>query len=85
MRRTTVRNDRTLGLIVLFVPSLPTVVSENTATGHFEVYCDGVGLFLTKIDGAPAPGRLVLFSSAGEHIRRRVCRAVDVVQRICLS
>lgn len=33
--------------------------------GHFEVYCDWVGIFLTKIDGAPAPGRLVLFSYLG--------------------
>ena len=33
-----------------------------TATGQFEVYCDGIGIFLTKIDGAPAPRRLVLFS-----------------------
>jgi hypothetical protein len=26
------------------------------------VYCDGVGIFLAKIDGAPAPRKLVLFS-----------------------
>jgi hypothetical protein len=26
------------------------------------VYCDGVGIFLAKIDGAPAPQKLVLFS-----------------------
>jgi hypothetical protein len=34
----------------------------STATGQFEVYCDGVGIFLAKIDGAPSPGKLVLFS-----------------------
>jgi hypothetical protein len=26
------------------------------------VYCDGVGIFLSNIDGAPALGKLVLFS-----------------------
>jgi hypothetical protein len=47
-------------LIVLFVPLLLPQASAATATGHFEVYCDGVGIFLAKIDGAP--GKLVLFS-----------------------
>jgi len=54
-----------LGLIVLFFPRLPKPASAPTATGHFEVYCDGVGLFLAKIDGAPASGKLVLFSRLG--------------------
>ena len=54
-----------LSLIVLFVPSLPTLASEDAATGHFEIYCDGIGLFLSKIDGAPASGKLVLFSELG--------------------
>jgi hypothetical protein len=49
------------GLVVLFQP-LPTLASASSATGHFEVYCDGVGLFLTKIEGAPASRKLVLFS-----------------------
>jgi hypothetical protein len=35
------------------------------ASGQFEVYCDGVGIFLAKLDGAPAPGKLVLFSRIG--------------------
>jgi hypothetical protein len=47
---------------MLFVtPSLSTAAMA-TPTGHFEVYCDGVGIFLAKIDGAPSPGKLVLFS-----------------------
>ncbi len=41
--------------------ALPSVA---TATGHFEVYCDGVGIFLAKIDSA-ASGKLVLFSLLG--------------------
>ena len=53
-----------LSIIVLFVPPLPTLASENTAAGHFEVYCDGVGLFLAKIGGVPS-GKLVLFSELG--------------------
>jgi len=49
-----------LSLVTLFAPSL--LSQASAATGHFEVYCDGVGIFLTKIDGAPASGKLVLFS-----------------------
>jgi hypothetical protein len=51
-----------LGLITLFAPPLLPLASAAMATGHFEVYCDGVGIFLPKIDGAPASGKLVLFS-----------------------
>ena len=51
-----------LGLTVVFVSPPPVLASARTATGHFELYCDGVGLFLGKIDGAPASGKLVLFS-----------------------
>jgi hypothetical protein len=47
---------------MVFVTTLLSPASVATATGHFEVYCDGVGIFLAKIDGAPAPGKLVLFS-----------------------
>jgi len=39
--------------------------SSNGATGRFEMYCDGVGLFLTKVDGAPAPRKLLLFMYTG--------------------
>ena len=51
-----------LSLVILFMSPLLTVASVSTATGHFEVYCDGVGIFLAKIEGAPASGKLVLFS-----------------------
>ena len=54
-----------LSLIPLFLSVLPAPASVATATGHFEVYCDGVGIFLAKIDGTPAPGKLVLFSRMG--------------------
>ncbi|HKD81561.1 MAG TPA: hypothetical protein VKH81_17850 [Candidatus Angelobacter sp.] len=57
------RTSVLLTLVMLFVP--PTLASAPAATGHFEVYCDGVGIFLTKIDGAPASGKLVLFSELG--------------------
>jgi hypothetical protein len=48
---------------MLFVA--PLLSPASVATGHFEVYCDGVGIFLAKIDGAPAPGKLVLFYTIG--------------------
>lgn len=51
-----------LSLILLFIPTLLVPASVTTATAHFEVYCDGVGIFLAGIHGAPAPGKLVLFS-----------------------
>jgi hypothetical protein len=35
--------------------------SPAAAAGHFEVYCDGFGIFLAGIDGAPDPRKLVLF------------------------
>jgi hypothetical protein len=52
-----------LGLIaaVLLLAVIPTARSAQLATGHFEVYCDGVGFFLSKVDGAPAPGKFLLF------------------------
>jgi hypothetical protein len=53
-----------LGLVILYQP-LPTLASAPSATGHFEVYCDGVGLFLAKIDGAHDSGKLVFFSYMG--------------------
>lgn len=54
-----------LCLIALFLPALLVPASVASATGHFEVYCDGVGIFLAKMDGAPTPGKLVLFSRVG--------------------
>lgn len=53
-----------LSLIMLLHPCR-LVASVSTATGDFEVYCDGVGIFLAKIDGMPAPRKLVLFSRIG--------------------
>lgn len=51
-----------LALCMFSVHALLPASAAN-ATGHFEVYCDGVGIFLARIDGAPGPGKLVLFSS----------------------
>jgi hypothetical protein len=51
--------------MLLFLLALPAPASVATATGRFEVYCDGVEIFLAKIDGTPAPGKLVLFSLMG--------------------
>jgi hypothetical protein len=41
---------------------LPAPTPVVVTTGRYEVYCTGVRLFLTKIDGSPAPGKLVLLS-----------------------
>jgi hypothetical protein len=54
-----------LGLIVLLVPPLLTPASVPRASGHFEEYCDGVGMFLANVDGAPTSGKLVFFSYLG--------------------
>jgi hypothetical protein len=43
------------------VSDLQLAASGSTAKGRFELYCAGVGIFLTKIDGAPAPRKAVLF------------------------
>jgi hypothetical protein len=56
------RPYRVLSLIMLLVTPSLSRASVATSTGHFEVYCDGVGIFPSKIDGAPASGKLVLFS-----------------------
>jgi hypothetical protein len=65
MALTPLRRNTLLCLVALLLAALPGASSIATASGQFEVYCDGVGIFLSKIDGAPAPGRLVLFSYAG--------------------
>jgi hypothetical protein len=54
-----------LSLIVLIIPPLLAPASVPRASGHFEEYCDGVGIFLAKVDGAPASGKLVFFSYMG--------------------
>jgi len=55
------RRNILLCLVAPLLVALP-VAPSTTATGRFEAYCDGVGIFLSKIDGVPAPGKLVLFS-----------------------
>ena len=50
-----------LSAVALLLAVFPSASSAHNATGRFEVYCDGVGFFLAKIDGAPAPRKLVLF------------------------
>jgi hypothetical protein len=59
------RRNICLSLTALLLPPLVLPAFAANATGHFEVYCDAVGIFLAKIDGAPAPGKLVLFSYLG--------------------
>lgn len=54
-----------LGITVLFAPPSLAPAAVPRATGHFEDYCDGVGIFLAKVDGAPPPGKLVFFSYLG--------------------
>jgi hypothetical protein len=49
-----------VSLIALFLPALSSSAYAANATGYFEVCCNGVGVFLAKIDGAP--GKLVLVS-----------------------
>jgi len=41
-----------LALIMFIAPLLLPLASVATVSGHFEVYCDGVGIFPAKIDGA---------------------------------
>ena len=50
-----------VGLAILLPVMVPTTASARGATGHFEVYCNGIGFFLERVDGAPAPGKLVLY------------------------
>src|SRR5262249_20447082 len=53
-------------LVLLLWPILSSSQSATPtaqAIGRFEVYCDGVGVSLEKVDGAPEPRKLVLFSS----------------------
>lgn len=54
-----------LSATALLLVVVPTATSAQNATGHFEVYCDGVGFFLAKIDGAPGPRKLLLFLYTG--------------------
>jgi hypothetical protein len=49
-------------IAMLFALPLVSQGSEPSASGRFEVYCDGIGIFLTKIEGPPTYRKLVLFS-----------------------
>lgn len=53
----------TFSFALLLVPDLQLPASANTLKGRFELYCVDVGIFLTEIDGAPAPRKLALFFS----------------------
>ena len=63
--------------------------SADSATGHFETYCDGVGFFLAKIDGAPAPRKLVLFLYTGfpgiPYVPKEEWKAVKVYRDGCAA
>jgi hypothetical protein len=48
--------------IAILFETLSLPASAADASGHYEVYCDGVGIFLANIDGTPAPRKLALFS-----------------------
>jgi len=45
---------RVAALLLVFVPKAR---SAEDATGKFEVYCDGGGFFLAKVDGLPCTQR----------------------------
>ena len=49
-------------LVTLLKPAMLSRASTVAATGHFEVYCDGIAVYLAKINDAPAKRKLVLFS-----------------------
>jgi hypothetical protein len=51
-----------LSLVALLFAISPMASPGHNATGQYDIYCDGVGFFLTNIDGVPAPGKLLLFS-----------------------
>jgi len=45
--------------LLFFVVS--TAASAQDASGRFEVYCDGIGFFLTRVVGAPPTRKMLLF------------------------
>jgi hypothetical protein len=78
-----------LSAVVLLLAALPTASSTPDASGRFEVYCDGVGFFLPKVDGAPAPGKLFLFlytSFPGiPYVPKETWKDVDVYRNECFA
>lgn len=78
-----------LTVVVLSLAALPTASPAQSASGHFEVYCDSIGFFLTKIDGAPAPGRLLLFLYTGfpwlRNVPKETWKDVSVFRDGCIA
>jgi hypothetical protein len=78
-----------LSAVVLLLAVLPTASSTADASGRFEVYCDGVGFFLLKVDGAPVPGKLFLFlytSFPGiPYVPKETWKDVAVYRNECFS
>jgi len=78
-----------LSAIVLLLAVFPTAPSTHTATERFEVYCDGFGFFLAKVDGAPAPGKLFLFLYTGfpgiTYVPKETWKDVYVYRNGCLA
>jgi hypothetical protein len=54
-----------LGVVAVLLNGVLSAAPEHNATGQYEIYCDGVGLFLRDIEGAPAPRMFLLFSYLG--------------------
>lgn len=63
--------------------------SGEDATGRFEVYCDGVGFFLAKVDGAPGPRKLLLFLYTGfpgvHYVPKEEWKDVNVYRNGCAA
>jgi hypothetical protein len=78
-----------LSAVVLLLAVFPTASSGQNATGHFEMYCDGVGFFLAKVDGAPAPGKLFLFLYTGfpgiPYVPKETWKDVYVYRNGCIA
>jgi hypothetical protein len=54
-----------LSAFLLLIAVFPIAAPAQNSTGRFEVYCNGVGIFLAKVDGAPAPRKVLLFLYTG--------------------
>jgi hypothetical protein len=78
-----------LSTAVLLLVVVANSHSSEDATGRFEVYCDGVGFLLAKVDGAPAPGKLLLFLYAGfpsvPYVAREEWKDVNVYRNGCVA
>jgi hypothetical protein len=65
------------------------LAAAQSATGHFEVYCDGVGFFLEKVDSAPPPRKLLLFLRTSfpgiPHVPKAQWKEVAVFRNGCIA